>query len=329
MSFKLLMLPPFVNGLPPFRPGPSEELIETLKAEIPGIEIAVGLDPKAALDDLRDADAVYGLVPAELFGEAKRLRWIAGPLAGLGEAWFYPAVVESDVIVTNVRGIYNEQLSVHILGFILAFAHRFDTYFAQQAERKWAHAGRNMDIRQQTVFILGLGGSGAETARLCKAFGMSVLGTDARPLESVEGVDEIIPLDQMPTRLGDADFVVITVPETRETRGMFNAELFARMKHGSYLINIARGALVKLDALVDAMRSGRVAGAGLDVAEIEPLPADHPLWTMPGVLITPHSAINGAEEDQVRQRVKTLVENCRRFASGQPLLNVMDKQTWF
>lgn len=322
MSFKLLLLPPFLSG-------PTDKLVRALEDAVPGIRVIKAESPEAGIDDLRDTDAVYGFVPPDLFGQAQNLRWIAGPMAGLGEAWFYPTLVESDVVVTNVRGIYNEQLAAHIMAFILAFSHRFDRYFPQQAARGWGHAGTNMDLRAQTVFVLGLGGSGAEAARLCHEFGMHVIGSDARLQSAPAGVQELVPLAEMPNRLRDADFVVVTVPETPTTRGLFDAAMFSRMKHGSYLINIARGALVKLGDLTEALRSGQLAGAGLDVLEVEPLPVDHPLWDLPGVLITPHAAINGAEEDQQRRRLHTLIENCRRFATSEPLINVVDKHSWF
>jgi phosphoglycerate dehydrogenase-like enzyme len=322
LSFKLLLLPPFLSG-------PASQLIRTLVESVPGIKVVVADTPEAGIEDLRDTDAVYGFVPPDLFSHARKLRWVAGPMAGLGEPWFYPALVKSDVVVTNVRGIYNEQLAAHIMAFILAFSHRFDRYFPQQAARGWGHAGTNMDLRAQTVFVLGLGGSGAEAARLCHEFGMSVIGSDVRIQSPPAGVHELVPMAEMPNRLRDADFVVVTVPETPTTRGLFDAAMFSRMKRGSYLVNIARGALVKLDALVEALRSGQVAGAGLDVFEVEPLPPDHPLWSLPGVLITPHAAINGAEDGQQRRRVQILVENCRLFAAGEPLINVVDKHSWF
>jgi phosphoglycerate dehydrogenase-like enzyme len=328
VTFKLLIIPPALSG-PPAVSGPPEQLVRTLEDNVPGISVALATTPEVSIDDLRDVDAVYGFVPPALFEHARKLRWIAGPMAGLGENWFYPALVESDVVVTNVRGIYNEQLAAHIMAFILAFSHRFDRYFPQQVARTWEHAGTNMDLRTQTVLVLGLGGSGMEAARLCSEFGMRVLGCDVKLESPPPGVHELIPWAEMPVRLGEADFVVVTVPETPTTRGMFDTTMFSRMKHGSYLINIARGALVKLDALEDALRSGRVAGAGLDVLEVEPLPVDHPLWSLPGVLLTPHSAIHGAEEDQQRQRVQILIDNCRLFAAGEPLINVVDKHSWF
>src|SRR5690606_14157507 len=131
--------------------------------------------------------------------------------------------------------------------------------------------------------------------RLCAAFGMRVIGFDARARETPEGFEAVYPADDLDAHIGEADFVLITAPETPETTGMFNADRFARMKQGSYLVNISRAVLVVTDDLVEALRSGHLAGAGLDVTDPEPLPEGHPLWTTPGVLITPHTAIYGAD----------------------------------
>jgi phosphoglycerate dehydrogenase-like enzyme len=163
---------------------------------------------------------------------------------------------------------------------------------------------------------------------LCDAFGMRVLGIDPRTAEAPPGFDEVAGPDQLDDRLGQADFVIVTTPETPETRRLFDAGRFAAMKQGSYLINIARGALVVTDDLVAALRSGHLAGAGLDVVDPEPLPADHPLWTLPGVLLTPHVAIAGAP-GWYERRTAIVLENCRRFARGDELVNVVDKHRWF
>jgi phosphoglycerate dehydrogenase-like enzyme len=329
MSFTLTLIPPGLAGLPAVLTDPFDQIVAQLEESVPGIKVIVPGSEEELSSALALTDAAYGLIPRRLFPLAKRLRWNAAPMNGLGEAWFYPELVASDVTVTNVSGIYSEQLAAHILGFILAFAHRFDTYFRQQAAETWAQAGTNMDLRRQTVLILGLGGSGKETARLCSAFGMRVLGCEVREQSTPPGVDTFVPWDDLPDKMGEADFVVLTVPETPATRGMFNDQLLSRMKRGSYIINIARGGLIKLDDLLAALTSGHLAGAGLDVSEIEPLPPGHALWNQPGVLITPHTAINGAAEDQRQRRNQILIDNAKRFAAGEPLDRVVDKHTWF
>ena len=245
----------------------------------------------------------------------------------MGGSWFYDALVQSDVIVTNVRGIYNEPQSAHIMAFVLAFARRLDHYLPQQTQKLWKRHVPVLDLPSTTALIVGVGGVGSEAAKLCAALGMRVIGVDPRLTDPPQGMTELSTPEQLDVCLGEADFVILTTPETPATRGLFNAERFARMKHGAYFINIGRGVCVITDDLVDALRTGRLAGAGLDVVSPEPLPPEHPLWTLPGVLLTPHIGIYGAPYQAKREAL--LLENCRRFAGGEPLLNVVDKQNWF
>src|SRR5215471_19026415 len=314
MSFKLLLLAP---DLDPSWP-------DKIRQPVPGVEVKAFADPQDAVDDISDADAAYGTVPPELLARAQKLRWICAARAGLGGAWFYDALVKSDVIVTNMRGSYNEHLAAHAVAFLLGFARRFDHYLPQ---KRWQRGPQMIDLPAQTVLIVGVGGAGGEASKLCAAFGMRVLGIDPRVTEAPPGMNDLAGPDKLKSRLGEADFVILTTPETPETVGMFNTTLFAQMKQGSYFINIARGRCVVTDNLVEALRSGHLAGAGLDVADPEPLPADHPLWAMPNVLITPHVAIYGTPYRDKWEAI--LIENCRRFATGEPLLNVVDKEKWF
>jgi len=314
MSFKILLLAADADPLWP----------EKIRQAVPGVVVKVFSNPQDAIGDMADADAAYGTVPPELLARAKKLRWICAARAGLGGAWFYDALVKSDVVVTNMRGAYNEHLAAHALAFLLAFARRFDHYLPQ---KRWQRELQMIDLPAQTVLIVGVGGAGAEASKLCAALGMRVLGVDPRVTERPEGMTALSGTDRLAERLGEADFVILTTPETPDTVGMFNARLFARMKSGSYFINIARGRCVVTEDLVAALRSGHLAGAGLDVADPEPLPADSPLWSMSNVLITPHVAIYGTP---YRDKWETmLIENCRRFAAGESLLNVVDKEKWF
>ena len=314
MSFKIVLLGADVDASWP----------EKIRKAVPGVSATAFRDPKEAVVEIEDADAAYGTVPPELFPRAKKLRWICASRAGLGGDWFYDALVKSDVVVTNMRGSYNEHLSAHAVAFLLAFARRFDHYLPQ---KEWKKGPGMIDLPSQTVLIVGVGGAGAEAAKLCAALGMTVLGADPRVTVAPPGVAELFAPDRLAERLGEADFVIVTTPETPDTRGMFNSRLFARMKRGAYFINIARGGCVVTDDLIAALRSGHLAGAGLDVAAPEPLPSDSPLWTMPNVLITPHVAISGAPYREKWEEI--LLENCRRFAANQPLLNVVDKTKWF
>jgi phosphoglycerate dehydrogenase-like enzyme len=182
-------------------------------------------------------------------------------------------------------------------------------------------------LPESTALIVGVGGIGAETARVCAAFGMRVIGVDARREDVPAGVDELHRPEALDRLLPEADFVIMTVPHTPQTEGMMNAERFKLMKRSAFLINIGRGMTVRLDDLNQALRDGQIAGAGLDVFEIEPLPPDHPLWTAPNVLLTPHVAGQGPYLDD--RRLEIIVDNARRFAAGRPLRNVVDKANWF
>jgi phosphoglycerate dehydrogenase-like enzyme len=172
-----------------------------------------------------------------------------------------------------------------------------------------------------------VGGIGAEAARLAAAFGMHVMGVDPRRREAPPGVVKLDGPDALDALLPLADFVILTVPHTPATEGFMHRARFQRMKRTGFFINIGRGMTTRLDDLVEALRAGEIAGAGLDVFEQEPLPADHPLWTTPGVLITPHTAGFGPHLDE--RRFGVLLDNCRRFVGGQPLRNVVDKAQWF
>lgn len=313
MRFKLVLMPP------EFEP----DWPEAVRRAVPECEVATCTGEA----DLADADAVFGTLPPELFAKALRLRWIAAARAGLGRSWFYDALVESDVVVTGMHGAYNETLSAHALGFVLAFARRLDRYLPQQAQGLWRRDEPMLELQRMKVLVVGVGGSGAETGRLCAAFGMRVVGTDPRVTEPPIGFAALYPPQALDELLGEAEFVIVTAPETPQTLGMFDAGRFTRMKPGAYFVNISRGALVVTDDLVAALQSGHLAGAGLDVVDPEPLPPEHPLWRLPGVLLTPHAALNGTPYKQ--RWLELLIENCRRFAAGEPLRNVVDKRTWF
>jgi phosphoglycerate dehydrogenase-like enzyme len=187
--------------------------------------------------------------------------------------------------------------------------------------------GDVVHLAEATALIVGVGGIGGEAARLASAFGMRVIGIDERRAESPPGVAELHRAAALDRLLPQADFVILTVPHTPETEGFMNRARFQRMKRTAFFINIGRGMTTRLDDLVDALRAGEIAGAALDVFEQEPLPADHPLWTMPGVMITPHTAGHGPYLDE--RRFQVLSDNARRFLAGEELRNVVDKARWF
>ena len=301
-----------------------------IAAALPELTVVVA---ETALDAERaapDADAAFGTLSPALLQTAKRLRWLQAPQAAPPAGYYSPELVAHPAAVTNFREIYNDHIAAHIMAFVLAFARDLHRYLPQQRERRWQPAPLDTGIvhlPEATALIVGVGGIGAETARLAAAFGMHVLGVDARRKDPPPGVAEIHPADALDALLPRADFVILTVPHTPATEGFMDRARFARMKRGAFFINIGRGKTTRLDDLVAALRAGEIAGAGLDVFEEEPLPADHPLWTQPGVLITPHTAGFGPYLDE--RRFQILLDNCRRFLADRPLRNLVDKASWF
>ena len=326
MGFRLLIL---TEGVLEYKEGASyvDDLPRRLKARIPSIQVDVCRSAEAAKEVMQEADAAFGNVVPGLFERAKKLRWIASPQAGPRAGYYHQALIESDVVVTNFREIFNDHIGAHIMAFVLAFARGLHMYIPRQIQRVWRPGYDTVHLPEATAVVVGVGGIGGEAARLCSQFGMTVIGVDARRKEAPPGVSELLKPEALPSALPRGDFVIVTVPETPETQGMFTAEQFRLMKPGGFFINIGRGATVVLDDLVEALRNGEIAGAGLDVFQTEPLPAAHPLWTAPGVLITPHVAAAGPYLDD--RRTELLLDNCVRFDEGRPLRNVVDKARWF
>jgi phosphoglycerate dehydrogenase-like enzyme len=184
-------------------------------------------------------------------------------------------------------------------------------------------------LPDSTMGIVGMGAIGCEIARRARAFGMTVRGVDRHPNKVVlpEGVESVEGTDRLTDLLRWSDFVVIAAPHTPETAGWFDARILANFRPPSYLINIGRGAIVVLNDLVAALQAGQIAGAALDVFEVEPLPSNHPLWDFPNVILTPHTA--GYSPVIARRHLETLKDNVRRFLRQEPLLNVVDKRLWF
>jgi phosphoglycerate dehydrogenase-like enzyme len=322
MTSTLVMLPPQSET--------TREWAKRLGAAVPELSIVVAEDLGQAARAIGQAEAAYGTIPAALLKEAGRLRWLQAPQAAPPAGYYYPELVAHPVAVTNFREIYNDHIAAHIMAFVLAFARGLHEDFRYQLRREWHKRPLDTGIvhlAEATALIVGVGGIGAETARVAAAFGMRVIGTDGRRRDRPPGLAELHPPDALDALLPRADFVILTVPHTPATEGFMNRARFQRMKRTAFFINIGRGMTTRLDDLVAALSAGEIAGAGLDVFEQEPLPADHPLWTMPGVLITPHTAGYGPYLDE--RRFQILLDNCRRFVANQPLRNLVDKSTWF
>ncbi len=325
-------------------PAVSEERLQPIKAAAAPMQVVQAGDETQAVTAIADADALFGYLTPALLRAAAKLRWVQAPTASM-EKFLYPDLIDSAVMVTNMRGIFSDVIADHVFGFILCFAKNFHVYFRQQMRSYWHMLGREpnelpgyagpgevhpsdrcaLTLADCTLGVVGAGGIGTEVARRGLAFGMRVLAVDPVAASAPDGVTLLRP-EHLEELLGQSDFVVIAAPHTPQTYKLFNRRCFQQMKRTAYLINVGRGVIVDLADLTAALQAGEIAGAGLDVFEIEPLPADHPLWQMDKVIITPHCA---AASPRVAERhLDTLLDNLRRFVAGQPLRNVVDKKRW-
>jgi phosphoglycerate dehydrogenase-like enzyme len=318
-----LMLPPQSET--------TREWARRLGQAAPELEIIAPETMEGAEQAIGHAEGAFGRIAPALLARADKLRWLQAPQAAPPAGFYYPELIAHPVVITNFREIYNDHIGAHVMAFVLAFARGLQVYLPQQQRREWRPVPREtgdvVHLPEATALIVGVGGIGSEVARLGQAFGMTVIGVDERRTAPPPGVAELHRAAALDTLLPRADFVILTVPHTPETEGFMNRARFQRMKKGAFFINIGRGMTTRLDDLVAALKAGEIAGAALDVFEQEPLPADHPLWTMPGVLITPHTAGHGPYLEE--RRFQVLSDNCRRFLAGRELRNIVDKARWF
>ncbi len=301
-----------------------------LAADLPDYQVLAPADEAAARQVLPTADAVYGWIPPDLLPYAQRLRWLQSPAIGPEPGFYYPGLIAHPVTVCNPRGIFDDHIGQHIMMFILALGRGLPANNDAQPPPRGdedAPGYTMVDLGGATALIAGVGAIGHTAARFCHAFGMRVIGVDPRWEHELPYVEKHHP-SELESLLPLADFVIVAMPHTPETEGMWNAARFRHMRSTAFFINIGRGMTTRLDDLADAIEQGVIAGCGLDVFELEPLPPTHRLWSLPNVLLTPHVAAHHAANLDERHYA-IILENARRFAAGQPMLNVVDKAAWF
>ncbi len=291
---------------------------------------------QAAFDDLlTNAEVFYGIPdtrPAALAPALRanpNLRWVQTMAAGGGAQVKAAGLTEDElarVVFTTSAGVHGGTLAEFAVFGVLAGAKDLPRLQELQRARTWPERWAMKQVSEQTVLIVGLGGIGSETARLLKGLGATVLGVK-RTAEPVEHVDEVHTDSALPELIPRADAMVITLPGTDATTGLIDRDLLAAAKPGIVVVNVGRGTVVDEPALVDALRSGRVSSAYLDVFATEPLPADSPLWDMPNVLVSPHTAALSPAED--RRIAELFADNLRRYLDGAPLRNVVDTRDFY
>ncbi|HVA45766.1 MAG TPA: D-2-hydroxyacid dehydrogenase [Pirellulales bacterium] len=254
-----------------------------------------------------------------------RLRWIQSSAAGMDHC-LVPSVIASEIVVTSASGVLADQVAEHALALITGLLRSLPVFFRAQQSKEFIRRPTR-DLHRATIGIVGFGGNGRRLAEVLRVFKGRILATDMFPADKPDYVDALWPADRLYDLLAASDIVVLAAPLIPSTRGMIDARALAQMKRSAILVNMARGPLVVEPALVEALRADRLAGAGLDVTQTEPLPADSPLWDLPNVIITPH--VGGQSAPRIDDMTDFFCENLRRWQAGRPLLNLVDKNLGF
>jgi phosphoglycerate dehydrogenase-like enzyme len=307
-----------------------DEWVQLLRTVVPTAEIVGVSSPADAVEVLAGADVYVGLCNAAIVEAGTNLKWIHLISAGADACASQPGVAEGDILLTSSQGLHNPAVADHALALLLSVTRRMNAYNSQQLrgafDDPWANADVVLDsdileLEGRGLLVVGLGGIGTEIARRGHAFGMRVRGTRNSSREGPDFVEYVGLADETRDLVAWADIIVNALPLTDQTRGLFNQALFEAMKPTAFFINVGRGETVVTADLVDALRNGKIAGAGLDVSDPEPLAPGHPLWSMANVVLTPHMA---AASDRIERRLAVLaMENLRRYANGEPLLSVV------
>jgi phosphoglycerate dehydrogenase-like enzyme len=298
------------------------DLLPALQHEAPRAKL---IDISAATPrEIAAADATIGVCSAEVLAQAKQLQWIQWPAAGVERCVQQPLMRERHLLLTNLQRTMGPSMAEHVLGMMLMLSRHLDYFLKEQQQAHWVKddAPHLADLEGKTVLVVGLGGIGTEVARRAHAFGMRVIATRASGRTGPDYVSYVGLPDEMLKLAKDADFVVNCAPLTPQTTGIFNREFFAGMKPGAYFISVGRGRSTVTADLIAALNTGRLAGAGLDVVDPEPLPSDSALWRLPNLIITPHVSADTPLAEE--QRTAVLRENLRRYVAGEPMLSVVD-----
>ncbi len=281
-----------------------------------------------AIDEIADADAYIGNISPELVMAGKKLRWVQTLSAGVEQVLHKTgsdALANSDIVLTNNQIVQGPEIADHAMALLLAHTRFLPTYMKRQADENWQGRPYTLvELNGKNALVIGMGGIGLQISIRAWAHGMNVVGVDPEDIAYLPYVDKIVKPDMLDEVIGDADVIFMAVPHTPASHRMIGPSQFEAMKKGAYFIAVSRGGTYDLDSLVKALDSQRLAGAGVDVTDPEPLPKGHALWKMDNVIITPHIA---GRSDMDGGRMRGIVKsNISRFAEGLRLYNVVDKQ---
>ena len=301
--------------------------LEQLRGVGNDVEVLVASSQEEALELIPDADILVGGFNLNLYRRAERLRWVQSWGAGV-DGVLFKEFVDSDIRLTSAKGTVGVHLAEHAMALLFSLTRGIGTAVREARwENRMAIRKASWELIDRTMGIVGLGGTGRALADRAAAFGMRILAVDPEDVDVPDCVESCWKLDRFHEMLGVSDIVVICAPLTSDTEGMFDDAAFEAMQSHALLINVTRGRIMDEDALVMALRDGKIGGAGLDVTPQEPLPVDHVLWTLPNVVITPHTA--GGSPNRDDRLLELITCNIERFRRGDPLLSEIDKRKGF
>ena len=296
------------------------DLHDYVRERVPGtMDVSFTSKSDQLENEIPGIDILYGHIDAGALKAADRLAWVQSHSTGV-ERMLYPEFIKRGITLTNIKGLLATPIAEHVFALLLSLTRHMDRFYENKRDRRWQTVG-GYEIAGLTIGIIGLGHIGREVAIRANAFDLNVLGVDPEVSEAPE-VSTIYRVDGLRDMLSKCDIVVACCPETEENHHMLSRGEFGVMRRGGYFINVGRGAVVDEAALCEALRSGHLAGAGLDVVEEEPYPANGPLWELPGVLVTAHSSAH--TQHLVRRKIDFFLANLRRYDLGEPLLNRID-----
>ncbi len=303
-----------------------EQLHDIREAAGPDAVITIAADREEALAAAPEVDVILGFIDPQLLAAAPKLRWVHAIASGV-DFMLFPEFKSSDIVLTGEKGLVGPHLDVHAMALLLAHTRRIADAL-RDGRGSWA---RRVEYRQEeieleglTMGIVGFGGTGREIAKRAAGFGMRIRAVDRDAVGGTAEAPIVHTLTGLNTLLAESDVVAVCMPLTDETRHMFNDDLFGRMKKGAILVNVTRGEIVDGAAMLRALESGQLGGACLDVHHEEPLPPEDPLWDLPNVVMSPHTA--GASQKRAGRNIDRFVGNIRRFRKDRPLIGQVDKE---
>lgn len=305
-----------------------EHHMALLKKAAPGCHFTVVPGSEVTKEQVHAADIIIGNAPAALITGTQRLKWIQLNSAGT-DGYTQKGVLPEGTLLTNATGAYGLAISEHMLASLLYLMKKIHLYSADQRQQIWGDHGQVTSIFGSKTLVVGFGDIGGEFAARMHALGSSVTGIRRNKTEKPDFLDGLYQMEQLGECLKDADIVATVLPGTKQTYHVFDAAAFAKMKKGAFFINVGRGNAVDSYALAEALNSGHLAGAAVDVTEPEPLPQGHPLWTAKNILITPHISGNYHLQETHERIIRIAARNLERFLSGNSLENIVDFNTGY